>query len=403
MSLTARGYPAAPEGAHITVDARMLGNFGIGTYLGNILPRMIARRPSWQFTLLGQRDRLQRMAWTDAPNVVIEGMAAPVYGVREQLELARRRRPRGRGPALFWTPHYNIPLFYSGKLLVTVHDVLHLARPDLLTPAQRVYARWFLSAVRRKASGIICVSQFTRGELLRLTGAGAGETDPAVVHSGIDPSWFANPPAGDLPTPRPYILYVGNLKPHKNVNSLVQAFASITSRVPHDLVIAGANAGRAESASGAALRRLVASAGAEGRIVMTGQLSSDQLRRYVANADVFVMPSTYEGFGFPPIEAMAAGVPCAVSTAAALPEICGDAAVYFDPMDREQMAATIVGLLGNPGLRAELSQRGRRQAARYDWAVAADQTLAVVDTVLAGDSVSSAAPSISEREVAHRT
>jgi glycosyltransferase involved in cell wall biosynthesis len=233
------------------------------------------------------------------------------------------------------------------------------------------------AAVRRRAAGVICVSSFTRDELLGFVPRGRAE--PRVIHSGLDAQWFA-PVSGGSPHPEPYLLYAGNVKPHKNLGVLLRAFAAIRDSVPHDLVLVGRSHGFRTGDAGVA--RLAAELG--DRVVIRGEVPLESLRRYLAHAALFVTPSLYEGFGFPPLEAMASGCPCLVSNAGALPEICGDAAEYFDPRGAD-LGDRILRMLADASLLAALVRRGRARAASYDWEQCAAQTAGVLEHAMRTD------------------
>ena len=356
----------------ITIDARLIQASGIGTYLQNMVPRAIAARPAWRFNLLGSRPKLQEFGWATAPNVSIISCDAPVYGITEQIHLAARIPPT---TDLVWCPHYNVPVSFPGVLLVAIHDVCHLALPHLIKGAhRRAYARLMLEIVKRRATRILCSSEFTTREFRRLVG---GNGAVATVHLGIDPHWFAVE-ASERPHPRPYLLFVGNLKPHKNVGTLIKAFARIADRIPHDLVIVGKQSGfvTGDAAAGELAETL------GNRVSFTGEVPVRLLEQFFIHADTFVFPSLYEGFGLPPLEAMACGCPTIVSRAASLPEVCGDAALYFDPGNPEELASLLIRVLSDAELRRDLTARGRRQAAGFSWERSAKATLAVMDAAL---------------------
>jgi glycosyltransferase involved in cell wall biosynthesis len=357
----------------ITVDARMVGASGIGTYLANLLPRLIAARPGWHFTLLGNRDELYAHDWSRAPNISLVRCTAPIYGIREQIQLAARIPGDSD---LVWSPHYNIPLAYRGRLLVTIHDVCHVALPDLVEGIhRRAYTRIMLNRVKRKADRILFPSEFTAREFRRLVGSTASAS--AVVPYGVSPRWFDVRPI-ERPHARPYVLFVGNVKPHKNLGTLIQAFGRIAASIPHDLVIVGKDSGFLTGDSPA-----LAIAAAQGdRVHFTGQVPAGTLEQFIAHADVLVLPSLYEGFGLPPLEAMACGCPTIVSSAGSLPEVCGDASLYFDPTDDRQLASTLLRALSSEETRRDLQQRGARQASRYTWDSCASQTLGFVEELL---------------------
>lgn len=360
--------PGTAQRARVTVDARMVGAAGIGTYLQNLLPLIIAARPEWQFDLLGRPDELAEFAWARAERVSLIPCAAPIYGLTEQIQLARRIPS---GTDLVWSPHYNIPLGYRGALVVTVHDLCHLALPDLIKgPHRRAYARAMFRAIRRRASRVLCDSEFTKGELRRL--AGWGGKEPVTAHLGVNPRWFQIEPAA-RPHPKPFILFVGTVKPHKNLVTLIKAFETLAPSIPHDLLIVGKTSGLI-TGDDCVVR---AAASLEGRIRLTGEVPQKTLEQFFVHADAFVFPSFYEGFGLPPLEAMACGCPTVVSRAGSLPEVCGDASLYFDPTDPRKLAAAILQVLSSPELRQRLREQGRSHAARFSWHCCAETTLGV--------------------------
>jgi glycosyltransferase involved in cell wall biosynthesis len=356
----------------IIVDARMIASSGIGTCLRNTLPRIIRERPSWRFTLLGDRQRLADIG--SSGNVEIRDAAAPVYSVREQLAFARFNLRRAD---LLWAPHYNIPITGTPRLVVTVHDVMHLALPEYSNRwLRRRYATTMYAAVRRRAAAVICASDFTRREFERMVGPGPATH---VVHNGVHPSWFDTPPVAHAASARPYIVFVGLAKPHKNLVGLLRAFAMIADRVPHDLMIIGSQRDTLRTID----RRIEQEAAPlNGRVRFAKHLELSALQQCVAGADALVQPSFYEGFGLPPLEAMAAGTPCLASRIDPLVEVCGDAAMYCDPRDPADIARRLLELLESRETRQQLSARGRERAHAFSWDRSATQTLAVFEQVL---------------------
>lgn len=362
----------APQ--RIAIDVRMLTSSGIGTYLQNLLPRVIHSRPQHRFHLLGDPLVLDQMAWSHNDYTSVSRCTAPIYSIAEQVQLAR---VTPRETDLFWAPHYNIPLRAPGRLMVTVHDLSHVATPEFVRGAhRRLYARFMFAALRRRAGAIIADSHFTAAEFTRLVGT--IEPAPYPIHLGISDSWFRVRPTC-RPHPAPYLLFVGNVKPHKNLVTLLQAFDTITHTIPHDLVIVGKREGfiTGDRAAITWAERLGE------RVRFTGAIPIEQLEQFMVFADALVLPSLYEGFGLPPLEAMACGCPTIVSTAASLPEVCGDAALYIDPRNPHDIAAKIIQLLDDDELRAELRRKGTTRAASFSWDRCAEQTLVVMDKLLA--------------------
>jgi glycosyltransferase involved in cell wall biosynthesis len=230
--------------------------------------------------------------------------------------------------------------------------------------------------VRRNADALLCDSHFTAREYARLVGVGRAQ--PTTVHLGIDQRWTM---VRQLcrPYPRPYFVFVGNVKPNKNLSALVRAMALARDSVPHDLVIVGKRDGFGTGDP----ETLRAGAQLGDRVYFTGYVETELLEQFVAFADALVMPSLYEGFGLPPLEAMAAGCPVAASRVASLPEICGEAALYFDPTDHEEIASCLGRLAGEESLRQSLRERGYQQARRFDWGTSASATLSVLDNLIA--------------------
>jgi glycosyltransferase involved in cell wall biosynthesis len=363
-----------PSQKTITVDARMIGASGIGTCIAEWLPRLIAARPEIDFVLLGPGPILAALPWTRAPNARVIEFDAPIYSIREQIALPRRVP---RGTDILWSPHYNIPVAWRGRLAVTIHDLAHLALPEFVGGLhRRAYARFMFDRVSHSADAIMTDSEFSRAEFVRLVGVRRAE--PRVVHLGVDRGWFEIP-LSPSPHPRPYLLYVGNVKPHKNLNRLLQAFEQLAPRISCDLLILGKNEGFLSEDPGAraAADRLAP------RVQLLGALPQELLRRYVSHAEAVVQPSLYEGFGLPPLEAMAAGCPAIVSRAASLPEVCGDAALYFDPLDSGSLAEAIQRLLHQPELRATLRCRGLERARHFTWDRSAAAVLTVLERLLA--------------------
>jgi glycosyltransferase involved in cell wall biosynthesis len=355
----------------VTVDARMLRATGIGSYLRGVLPRVVARLETARFCLLGDPAELEREAVSRSPRVEVRAFGSKIYGPSEQPGLFWRTPRETR---LFWAPHVNAPLVGPGRLVVTVHDAFYANPPAGARPRwdKALYLSAMLRGLRRRADAVLCDSAFTRAELERHLGRFSCPLH--VVPIGIDAAWFERP-APAVTDGAPYLVFVGNLKPHKNLARTLAAFASIAERVPHAFVIVGPGDG-AELARG--LR-----AGVAGRVRFVGKVDDAELKRYVAGASGLVLASLYEGFGLPPLEAMALGVPVLVSRAASLPEVCGDAALYCDPESVPDIARGLVTLLSDEAERARLSAAGPERARTFDWERCSEATSAVLAEVLA--------------------
>ncbi len=353
----------------IAIDVRMMWSSGIGSYIRNLVPRVLALRPDDAFYLLGRPAEMEGWEGLRKPNAQWIAASAPIYSLSEQWEMARKVP---KDTEIFWAPHYNFPVLWGGKLLATVHDAFHLSRPQFTSGFhKRLYAKFMFHRLTRRADSILCVSQFTKGELLRLAGGNPGRM--RVIHNGVDDFWF-EAKKGENPHPKPFLLFVGNVKPNKNLGRLLRAFDLLKENTPHDLIIVGQKEGFV-TGDREVLRRAESFGG---RVQFTGLLEAEQVRRYYASADLLVFPSLYEGFGFPPMEAMACGTPVVCSNAASLPEVCGDAALYFDPFEPTDMAEKIGKVLSELPLQKELVRKGLERAKTFTWERAAAETANVL-------------------------
>lgn len=357
----------------ITIDARWINTSGMGTYLRNLLPGVIEALPDTKFCLLGDLSELGVLKWANRKHVHLVEAKTPMYSLSEQWELVKIIP---KDTSIFWVTHYNIPLLYRGKMLVTVYDLFHLAMPDLVGGLHKqLYAKIMFNAVRRLAATTLTISHFTKAEFIHFTGEPRQPICP--IHLGVADAWFHISPRS-RPYQRKYILFVGNVKPHKNLSALVKAYSSICSKIPHDLVIVGKKEGFITG--DASVTTVAANLGS--RVHFTGYVDDDTLYQYFEHAEALVFPSLYEGFGLPPLEAMAAGCPVLVSNAGSMPEICGDAALYCDPYSVDDMAAKLLTILNDEPLRVNLRQRGLEHARTFTWEKCIAQTCDVIRGLL---------------------
>ncbi len=357
----------------IAIDTRMAWSSGVGTYIRNLVPALLAARPGDRFFLLGSRGDMERWPGFHKPNAVWVETSSKIYTFSEQWEVARRIP---KDADLFWSPFYNVPLLWKGKLLATVHDVFHLAGAREISGFhRRLYASYMFGHLARRADSIICVSQFTKKELL--TRVGGDALKMKVIHNGVDTNRF-NIKKRKRPHPKPYLLYVGNVKPHKNLGRLLQAFALLKDRITHDLVVVGKKEGFLTGDR----KSLEIAKGYGGRIHFTGPVDDVSLGQYYVFSEMLVFPSLYEGFGLPPLEAMASGIPVASSSAASLPEVCGEAVHYFDPFNPAEMAEKIVDVIQDGALRKKLIRKGFQRVEQFSWARSANETNRLIDDLL---------------------
>lgn len=343
---------------NVFIDLRMIRNSGIGTYIRNVVPGILSSCKNIRFEVLVREADLPECAWLRGGDVTVRIGSAPIYSLSEQMAFVKTI---GKQHDLVWIPHYTIPYFRRGRLLVTVHDVFHLAMPHYVQGLhKRLYAKMMFNAVARNADVIICASRFTAEELARLT-----PVDSRRIR--VIPHGIASAPEeardNTAPRSRPYILFVGNVKPNKNIARLINAFSRVVNRIEHDLVIVGKKEGFITGDATAAEK----AARLKGRVDFTGAVTDAVLRRYYRYADVFVFPSLYEGFGFPPLEAMQCGCPVIASRQGSIPEICGDAAYYVDPYDVGAIVRGLLAVLSDQAVRARLRRLGTERVKSFTW------------------------------------
>lgn len=344
----------------ICIDCRMADMSGIGVYIKNLVPLCIQAFPHVFFRLITSR----KLPFSLPNNAVSVHTSSPIYSLREQLELPLLVK----GTRGLWTPHYAFPLAAPIPVLVTVHDLAHLALPEIFSPVQRAYARLLFTGVRLRARAILFNSQFTEREFYKLVGVPTCLT--SVTPLGIAHEWFQKSPVEDTFS-FPYFLAVGNLKPHKNLLSLCHAFTSIADKIPQHLVLAGRKEGFINGIDGKSIEGLL-----PGRIHCTGEITFNRLRHITSRATALVFPSIYEGFGFPPLEALACGTHVIASDIPPIRETCGDAVSYIDPYSQKSICDALLQATYPPIInRNELM---RRQAERFTWKKTEENTISII-------------------------
>lgn len=348
----------------LCIDARMITSSGIGTYIRSLLPRI---REQYRLILIVDPDFLTQSPEFASFDIVVS--KSHIYSIQEQVFLPLLI-PKCD---LFWSPHFNIPLapIRARRRLVTIHDVFFLACPQDLGIAKKAYARLFFNAAVKRSDHVITDSQFSLSEICKFIGPYRDKI--TAITLGVDSrSYDRVQMDGKSIIPQRYILYVGNLAPHKNICNLIRSLDFLPPDV--HLVLVGReslwDAWKLE-----AKKR-------PGRITVCGKVDQKTLITLYQHAELLIHPSYYEGFGLTPLEAMSVGCPVVVSQAASLPEVCGDAAVYVDPFSVENIAEGILSVWGNEALKKELKSLGRKRAGLFEWDIAAQKHIEVIDRVL---------------------
>lgn len=362
----------------IVIDARMSAPrwTGIGLYSRKLLEELQKLDDHNQYVVLLDHEQFQ--SWTPtAANFTKVLSPYRVYSLAEQIHLPRQLRKLK--PDLVHFLHFNVPIFYRGRKVVTIHDIT-MADFDLSTGGgldklkYQVKRRASLMALKSavKAEKIIVPSHATSEALINRFGPLVA---PRIVVTPEAVDAPANLAARPIHTDPPTLLYVGTLYPFKNVGLLIQALAEVLkNHRTAQLVIVGNTPRFIDE-----LKIQAIDAGIDEHVRFTGFVSHKELARLYADASVFLFPSLSEGFGLPPLEAMAAGVPVLASKASAMPEVLGDGAQYFDPKSAPDLAMQINKLLDSPDALAALQAKGYKRIKDFSWQRMAEQTLAVYE------------------------
>lgn len=351
----------------IAIDARKLHDYGIGTYVRNLLRELARLDADTEYVLLCREEDCGAIGEL-GPNFRAVLVSAPPYSIREQAAVPlvlRRERVD-----LFHTPHYVLPPLTGVPSVVTIHDCIHLMFPQYL-PSRFAwaYARTFMWSAAHRSDRILTVSETSKRDILRFFDV--PQEKISVIYNAIDERFWMAPPDEEISRVRdrfqltnPYILYAGNIKPHKNLERLIEAFNILhTGGFPElKLLIIGD-----EISKYATLRRAIHRHQLHRHVRFLGFVPDHTLAALYRLATAFVFPSLYEGFGLPPLEAMASGTPVVTSNVSSLPEVVGDAAVLIDPYDPAAIADGIRRVLTDDGLRKQLVARGCARAREYSW------------------------------------
>lgn len=369
--------PAAGEGA------------GVSHYVHHLVENLVAGDGDDEFVLFfdnhaaaAARHALAR----GRPNVTIRML--PFQAFKKYLPFVRGHMivasAFGReGLDVLHGPANVLPLFYRGRSVVTVHDLAVYDHPEwfpTVLPGSRSFStRVVVPSSVARARRVIAVSERTREDVMRIFGQDKPKID--VVYEGVDPA-VASPNAAEILTRHglragKYVLFLGTVEPRKNVDVLARAFVRAASRIPEDmtLVVAGADGWKFSDAA-AALHDARKKIG-EHRVRRIGYVPHADKPAVIAGAAAFAFPSSFEGFGLPPLEAMAHGVPVVASDVSSLPEVLGDAALLVPPRDDAALADALVRVLTDAELASGLVEKGRFRAGQLSWRRTARETLAV--------------------------
>jgi glycosyltransferase involved in cell wall biosynthesis len=370
---------------NIGIDARKVTDFGIGTYINNLVRSLAEIDQENEYVLFVGKPGLEVLA--DLPDnfrLIVEN--SPVYSVRELVALSwklfRLRLD------LYHATHYVLPAVVPCRVVVTIHDIIHLLYPEFLPNRMAfLYAKRMIHRSLRRGDRILTDSQNTKSDLMDYF-----ETDGRkieVVYPGVAETYRRQLDQeqiqhvlADHHLKRPYLLFVGNPKPHKNLDNVLRAFAEVIKRDAFggELVcVGGSDDGE---------QRIVREAerlGVAARVRLLGHVAEAALPAIYQGAQLFLYPTLYEGFGLPVVEAMASGVPVITSNTSSLFEIAEGYASLVDPLNVEQLADAIGTALTDEALRQQLIAAGRNRANQFSWKQTAEETLRVYQAAMHGD------------------
>ncbi len=369
----------------IGIDARKIRDFGIGTYLEQLLSHIPRYDSDNEYCIFHYPEDASFIPQT-CSRIKLIADNSPKYSLKELLGLPIKMATRKLD--LFHAPHYTLPPLRPCKGVVTIHDVIHLRFPEYLPhPAAYYYAKGMMWAAAKSAKKVLTVSECSKQDIMKYLGV--PERKIEVIYNGIEQKTeaigvFRNPGAREslrqqFGISRKYLLYLGNFMPHKNLDALIKTYSLLKQRDKLDacLVLAGKN-----DKLHSQLQQLITDEQLTEDVVLTGFVDPEYVPALYANAELFVYPSLYEGFGLQALEAMNYDTPVAISNVSALPEVAGDAAISFEPNSPEDMAAAILKVLSDRGFRDSLIEKGRKRVQDFSWHTAVERTVEVYQRIL---------------------
>lgn len=374
----------------IGFDARYINDryHGIGRYAFRLLEALVQAGIQYNFTIFLGKDIESRFDWQwlkKQPNVSFQKGPWPMYWPHEQIiwpNILKRSRVD-----LFHSPYFVAPLFTwksPPSVVITVHDLIFDRFPEYMPKAwSRPYYRLLMSRSARRANRIVAVSRSTASDLAQYYPISAGKI--TVIPEGVETSFH---PVSDNSVinqirqkyhlRNPFILAVGARRPHKNMGRLVQAFANLTSDIPHDLVFIGPGDSRFPDEA----RYFSSVHSLNGRARFLDWVPECDLATLYSMADMLVVPSLIEGFGLPALEAMACGTPVLAANRSSLPEVIGKAGLLVDPLSVVDLTQAIYRILMDVNLSSKMVKTGLERSSTFSWSQTAKLTLQAYQDIL---------------------
>ena len=368
----------------ILIDGRGIKKTGIGRYIENTLKEVLLLDNKNEYVLLIRPEDKKDIS-LKSDNLELIEADIEWFGVKEQTDLLKLINEIK--PDLVHFTNFNFPVAYKGKFVITIHDLTLLHFKNYRSSlASKVFYRLKDQVMRNvvlkqgigKAGAVIVPTEYVKEDVAKTFKTRRNKIH--VTYEAVDKD-FATPRINleKYGINKPFILYTGNAYPHKNLERLILAFGRLITKYLFDyqLVIVGKKDSFHES-----LENAVEEASLQDRVIFTGYVSDNELAGLYKYSKLYVFPSLSEGFGLPPLEAMAHDLPVVSSNSTCLPEVLGDAAEYFDPRNISEMANSMLSVLSDEKLAKTLVAKGKKQVRKYSWKNTAKETLDIYNKVL---------------------
>jgi glycosyltransferase involved in cell wall biosynthesis len=351
---------------------------GIGRYLLNFLSYALSIKPEWEFIIFGNQNTNINLESSNLRKIFI-----PEYITLWWDQIQLKNAIKKNNIDVFFSPYYKIPLFTKTKTILSIFDVTYLlVEPYDTYFRSKLYLKNFIKLASKKAKKIITCSNYTKNDLLKILDLPKEKIE--VAYLGVSSKFKIIHEKNKMELVKKkygidnkYILYVGNLKPHKNVKRLIDAYNLLpeTIKREYNLVLAGEQSkSLTKGNKQLGLRDLQF-------IIFVGHILDEDLPALYGSAELFVFPSLYEGFGLPPLEAMACGCPVVSSNTSSMPEVLGDATLFFNPCHVEEMSLAMRKMLEDENLRNKFRQKGLERAKLFTFEKTAKRILDVFESV----------------------
>jgi glycosyltransferase involved in cell wall biosynthesis len=343
---------------NIAVDCRKIRDGGIGTYLDNLLECWSKGDSDAQFILFHYPQHRDCFGYMNDSTRFVEHDYKK-YSIKELYSF---KKPLIENKAdLFFTPHYTLPFNLPCKSVAVIHDLIHLKFPVKKNIIGRLYARNIIKHALKKADSVISVSESTRKDITAFFPKNSSRVE--VIPCGVNREVFRPLPEDEIKQfrrakslPEKYIFYAGALKKHKNPEALLK----LASYFKMSIVICSGDEGLFN-------KYQLGNPAAGGYLILRKAVNFEEMAHYYNASELLVFPSFYEGFGLPPLEAMACGIPVVCSNAASLPEVVGEAALSFSPYDEDEMIKSVEAALTDKNMRDSLVQKGLKRTEKFGW------------------------------------